>query len=111
MKLLWKTLPALPAVFPVGFSIWLIFAILGTQLYSGKFSRCNDETITDRFNCTGQFLDPKSGLLADREWMRPEDNYNDVAQGLFTGLFTRYNVSELKMINQLFNYFSFCFFK
>jgi hypothetical protein len=36
--------------------IWLVFAILGTQLFGGALYFCTDLTRTDRGNCTGAFF-------------------------------------------------------
>lgn len=40
---------------------FIIFGILGVQLFGGKFYSCNDPTVDGRTQCVGTFVDPSSG--------------------------------------------------
>jgi hypothetical protein len=54
----------LPAVLlRAGMLFWLIFGILGVNLFKGKFSTCNDAEVQFKANCTGEFFsEDKVGL-------------------------------------------------
>ena len=42
---------------------FIIFAILGVQLFSGKFYSCNDASVPDRAACSGTYVDPDTGQV------------------------------------------------
>ena len=46
-----RSLPGLGNVLLVALLFWLIFGILGMQLFMGAFSRCSDETVEERALC------------------------------------------------------------
>lgn len=50
----------------------LIFAILGVQLFSGKFWACNDTSVPDHNACVGTFMDPRSGQVRRRQAGPPD---------------------------------------
>jgi hypothetical protein len=49
----------------------LIFAIMGVSLFSGLFYRCNNPTASSRAECTGWFLDPRTGVNTSAVWANP----------------------------------------
>lgn len=75
--------------------VWLVFAILGVQLWKGKFDYCNDASIeyvlllylaslltihgSYRENCTGTYVNAKNITLS-RKWVTPIVNFNNVGQ-------------------------------
>lgn len=44
------------------------FATIGMQFFAGKFSFCNDPSVTSRVQCEGFFWNAKNGLLMPRVW-------------------------------------------
>jgi hypothetical protein len=81
--LFYRTLPSLPSVLPIGLIVWFVFAILGTQLYAGKFRSCNDATILTRELCNGTFIND-DGVEKARDWEAPNDHYDHFFQAVFT---------------------------
>lgn len=55
----------------------LIFAIMGTHLFGGRFARCNDDAVSNVQECTGTFVDPVTGATIGEEWL-----WQDSAAGL-----------------------------
>lgn len=45
---------------------FLIFAILGVQLFSGKFWACTDASVPDHAACVGNFTSPATGRVSGR---------------------------------------------
>uniref|UniRef100_K3WD21 EF-hand domain-containing protein n=1 Tax=Globisporangium ultimum (strain ATCC 200006 / CBS 805.95 / DAOM BR144) TaxID=431595 RepID=K3WD21_GLOUD len=44
------------------------FATIGMQFFAGKFSFCNDPSVTSRLQCEGFFWSTKNGILMPRVW-------------------------------------------
>jgi hypothetical protein len=67
MQLIFKSvtlsLAAMANVSMVVLMLMLIFAILGVQLFHGKFRRCNDDSVAGKVECVGTFMDAESGLV------------------------------------------------
>ncbi len=63
------SLAAMANVSLVVLMFFIIFAILGVQLFSGKMWSCNDSGIPDHAACTGTFLDPETGLVRLSGWL------------------------------------------
>ena len=63
---IFKSVPELANVALVSAVIWLIFGILGMQLFLGKFVRCSDPTVTTKAACVGEVA---SSQLRLREWV------------------------------------------
>lgn len=42
---------------------FFIFAIVGMQLFMGKFYSCNDVSAANMTECTGTFINPATGAL------------------------------------------------
>jgi hypothetical protein len=66
---IFKSVPELANVALVSGVIWIIFGILGMQLFLGKFVRCSDPAVTTKAECVGQMATTQLRL---REWMPPE---------------------------------------
>jgi hypothetical protein len=75
-------MPNILNVFVLTMLLWLIFAILGVNLFKGVFGACNDEGLT-RPTCIGTFVDG-SGANATRTWETPVANFNDVGSAMLT---------------------------
>ena len=59
-----------------------IFAVLGLQLFSGRFYSCNDATVAGKAECTGTFLNDM-GEEVSRIWSRPFFNFDSFGNSLF----------------------------
>ncbi|KAA6417024.1 MAG: voltage-gated ion channel superfamily, partial [Trebouxia sp. A1-2] len=61
---------------------FLIFAIMGVQLFGGRFWTCNDISVANKAACTGYFDD--SGVLTERVWTNPYQNYDNVGKAILS---------------------------
>ncbi|KAG2432797.1 hypothetical protein HXX76_008531 [Chlamydomonas incerta] len=61
---------------------FLIFAILGVQLFSGRFYRCNDDTVAGQIECVGNFTDPLTNSTLDRHWSNDFPNFDNTGNAL-----------------------------
>lgn len=64
------SLAAMANVSMVVVLFFLIFAILGVQLFAGKFWACNDAAVPDRAACVGTFVSPDTGEVRGRRAAR-----------------------------------------
>ncbi|XP_047037317.1 muscle calcium channel subunit alpha-1-like isoform X2 [Helicoverpa zea] len=66
-----------------------MFAVMGVQMFKGKFYRCTDITKVTEEECAGTYLIYKNGKLVieERFWIRNKFNFDDVLNGMLT-LFT-----------------------
>ena len=55
--------PKMVDVLLLGVFQHVVFAILGVQLFSGKFWRCTDATVTRRDECVGTYVDANDGAI------------------------------------------------
>lgn len=74
----------------------LIFAILGVELFSGKFHCCSDPSRIYQegmsgtwggdpaLECSGNITDPLSGEQVAREWRSDMPNFDNTLQALLT---------------------------
>ncbi|XP_025208287.1 muscle calcium channel subunit alpha-1 isoform X3 [Melanaphis sacchari] len=69
-----------------------MFAVIGVQLFKGKFFSCNDLSKTTEFECQGLYLkfdhgDVDTPKKEERKWERNAFHFDDVAKAMLT-LFT-----------------------
>ncbi|XP_050686145.1 muscle calcium channel subunit alpha-1-like isoform X32 [Eriocheir sinensis] len=69
-----------------------MFAVIGVQLFKGKFFRCNDRSKTLESECRGQFIvyhdgDITKPMVEKRSWERNSFHFDNVAKAMLT-LFT-----------------------
>lgn len=87
MRLLIATLihvlPELGSMFLLGLFQFMIFAILGSQLFAGSFDYCNDTAVPDVKSCVGTFIDAKGAHLT-RKWLHPPLNFDNTLISLLT---------------------------
>lgn len=79
---LFRAIPIISNVLALLAMFWLIFAILGVQLFKGKFYSCTDADVTLESECTGQF--EAEGVNATREWVPPEWGFDNIVQAMLT---------------------------
>lgn len=75
-------MPNILNVFMLTMLLWLIFAILGVNLFKGVFGACNDEGLA-RSACVGQFVDA-TATNATRAWETPFANFDNVGSAMLT---------------------------
>ncbi|XP_054707665.1 muscle calcium channel subunit alpha-1-like [Uloborus diversus] len=74
----------------VTYLLQFMFAVIGVQLFKGKFYRCNDESKMTEEECRGQFVLYQGGgdslkiSLEDRIWENNEFNFDDVAKAMLS---------------------------
>ncbi|XP_043279839.1 muscle calcium channel subunit alpha-1 isoform X13 [Venturia canescens] len=69
-----------------------VFAVIGVQLFKGKFFACNDESKVTEAECRGTYLVFEDGninrpVMKGRAWKRNDFHFDDVAKAMLT-LFT-----------------------
>ncbi|XP_065581494.1 muscle calcium channel subunit alpha-1-like isoform X3 [Artemia franciscana] len=69
-----------------------MFAVIGVQLFKGKFFRCNDLSKITEQECQGHYIryvddDPTKPVKENRIWMRNDFHFDDVSKAMLT-LFT-----------------------
>eukprot|EP01060_Flectonema_neradi_P007689 TRINITY_DN15397_c0_g1_i1.p1 TRINITY_DN15397_c0_g1~~TRINITY_DN15397_c0_g1_i1.p1 ORF type:complete len:1280 (+),score=168.27 TRINITY_DN15397_c0_g1_i1:145-3984(+) len=75
VKALLRAVPQIAYICVVCLFVWVVFGILGVQLFKGKYSACNDSSVDHITNCSGVYsiadptaTDPNNTKLAWREW-------------------------------------------
>jgi hypothetical protein len=68
-----QTLPHVASVLLICLLFLVVFGILGVQLFGGRFYACNDEAITTREACTGEYYPDGHGSAPEpRVWANPK---------------------------------------
>jgi len=60
--------------------VLISFALVGTTVFSGQLSSCNDVSVTIAANCTGVFV--SEGFMTHRVWQPPSSNFDSVWNSL-----------------------------
>eukprot|EP01064_Diplonema_japonicum_P002892 TRINITY_DN1187_c2_g1_i1.p1 TRINITY_DN1187_c2_g1~~TRINITY_DN1187_c2_g1_i1.p1 ORF type:complete len:1952 (+),score=341.45 TRINITY_DN1187_c2_g1_i1:184-6039(+) len=63
--------------------VFVLFGILGVQLFKGVMVQCNDSTIPAKENCTGTFVDA-NGFNVSRDWKTLDANFNNIGESIWT---------------------------
>ena len=63
---------------------FVIFGILGVQVFAGRFYKCNDPSVPDRAACVGSYYDPIVGNVAEREWSNAYLNFDNLYRALIS---------------------------
>ncbi|CAB4069624.1 CACNA1D [Lepeophtheirus salmonis] len=66
-----------------------LFAVIGVQLFKGKFYSCSDSSKMTEEECQGQYVDFKKSdwaqpTVLEREWSLNDFHYDNVAKGMLT---------------------------
>ncbi|KAJ0171022.1 hypothetical protein K1T71_013221 [Dendrolimus kikuchii] len=66
-----------------------MFAVMGVQMFKGKFFRCNDISKMTEDECQGTYLvfENRNYVVREREWKRNDFHFDNVMKGMLT-LFT-----------------------
>ncbi|CAH8477757.1 unnamed protein product [Schistosoma bovis] len=73
----------------VTFLLEFMFAVIGVQLFKGKFYSCTDISKHVEEDCKGQFIEYKDmslddPILSEREWKNADFNFDNVPNALLT---------------------------
>jgi Ca2+-binding EF-hand superfamily protein len=90
---LFKSIPTLANIAMVLVIFWLIFGILGVQMFNGSFYSCNDGDVLGMRDCCGVMVDADSGDLVEREWSNTKYGFDNIGQSVMT----LFEVSTLEM--------------
>ncbi|XP_052753576.1 muscle calcium channel subunit alpha-1 isoform X7 [Galleria mellonella] len=73
----------------VTYLLQFMFAVVGVQLFKGKFFSCNDISKMTKEECQGTYLvfENRNYVVKDREWKRYDFHFDNVMKGMLT-LFT-----------------------
>ncbi|XP_067122781.1 muscle calcium channel subunit alpha-1-like isoform X2 [Centruroides vittatus] len=76
----------------VTYLLQFMFAVIGVQLFKGKFFRCTDSTKMVEKTCKGEYIVYQGGdinkpTIEERKWENNEFSFDDVAKAMLT-LFT-----------------------
>eukprot|EP00297_Palpitomonas_bilix_P001133 CAMPEP_0113871966 /NCGR_PEP_ID=MMETSP0780_2-20120614/2938_1 /TAXON_ID=652834 /ORGANISM="Palpitomonas bilix" /LENGTH=1686 /DNA_ID=CAMNT_0000857419 /DNA_START=328 /DNA_END=5388 /DNA_ORIENTATION=- /assembly_acc=CAM_ASM_000599 len=77
------SLPSLTNVALLMLAIYLIFGILGLNLFRGKFFFCNDDSVIGKIDCLGVY-DHGEGYLVPKIWANPSENFDHVGSAFLT---------------------------
>ncbi|KAL6748527.1 Ion transport protein-domain-containing protein [Haematococcus lacustris] len=72
----------------VCFMFFIIFAILGTQLFMGLMWSCNDTSVANVDECVGSFVDPATNATLTRSWDNAFPNFDNTANSLLVCFIT-----------------------
>uniref|UniRef100_A0A1I8JEW8 Voltage-dependent L-type calcium channel subunit alpha n=1 Tax=Macrostomum lignano TaxID=282301 RepID=A0A1I8JEW8_9PLAT len=73
----------------VTFLLEFMFAVIGVQLFKGKFRKCNDGSKSTEAECQGYFIfykdnDISKPVMKEREWENEDLNFDDVAHAMLS---------------------------
>jgi hypothetical protein len=78
-----ESTPQVGNVILFGLFEFVIFGILGVQLFGGKLWRCTDPTAGHKIECVGMFQNT-AGIAAERMWVNPVFNFDHVFQAMMS---------------------------
>ncbi|KAM7535333.1 hypothetical protein Aperf_G00000089647 [Anoplocephala perfoliata] len=67
--------------------IEFVFAVIGVQLFKGKYVSCNDPSKLTEQTCKGSFIEYEHGRpanIVEREWTHSDLNFDNVANAMLT---------------------------
>ncbi len=62
--------------------IYLVFAVVGMQLFSGKFWRCSDGSVEGVEHCVGNYT--ADGVPRPRHWRNANQNFDNFFVAMLT---------------------------
>eukprot|EP01065_Artemidia_motanka_P019341 TRINITY_DN22979_c0_g1_i1.p1 TRINITY_DN22979_c0_g1~~TRINITY_DN22979_c0_g1_i1.p1 ORF type:complete len:1900 (+),score=689.80 TRINITY_DN22979_c0_g1_i1:56-5701(+) len=97
VRTLLKALPGVANVALIASLIFLVFGILGVQLFAGRMHKCTDPSITHKADCSG--ADPNhyqvgsNSTPVQRQWVRNDQCFDN----LLLALLTLFEVATLEL--------------
>lgn len=95
---------AIPSIFNVllvCLVFWLIFSIMGVQLFAGKFYKCVYVNTHDRVNITENVTNKTDCLSKNFTWENSRVNFDNVFNG-YLALFQVVCISKIKTFEEIF---------
>lgn len=83
MATLVQSMPQVLNVILFGLFEFIIFGILGVQLFGGKFWRCTDPSVGHVNECVGVFQGA-DGVAAERKWVNSVYNFDHIFQAMMS---------------------------
>ncbi|KAJ7531393.1 hypothetical protein O6H91_14G042100 [Diphasiastrum complanatum] len=77
------TLPAIASVLTFTFSVFGVFAIIGTQMFRGLFASCNDGSVENRAECVGYYIN-NVAIVSPRVWANPPFHFDNVGNAMLS---------------------------
>ena len=71
---------------------WVIFGILGVQMFAGTFFSCDDNDVLGLLDCCGVTVDD-TGQVVERQWTNTNYGFDHIGQSVMT----LFEVSTLEM--------------
>ncbi|KAF9115096.1 calcium channel protein [Mortierella sp. AM989] len=105
VKAIAKALPRMVVALVLTVLLFWPFAIYGVNIYAGYFYLCNDNTVSNKFDCVGEFMNEPDGddsgdILIPREWNNPYEYSFDTFQAAILTLFEMASQEGWVMIMQ-----------
>lgn len=82
MNALLRSIPSIANVLIVCLLFFVVFGILGVQLFGGKFHYCNDAAILHKNDCVGMYYDGEQ--MVEREWLNKEQRFDYILDALMS---------------------------
>jgi hypothetical protein len=57
---------------------FIVFGILGVQVFAGRFYRCSDQDVEFRYQCEGSYYDAVTGDVTARTWSNSHLNFDNL---------------------------------
>ena len=58
--------------------VFVVFGILGVQIFAGRFYRCDDPTVPNKAACVGTYVHPVTGITLQRTWANAYLNFDSL---------------------------------
>eukprot|EP00659_Diplonema_papillatum_P017024 gene17024-26121_t len=86
-----RATPQIVYVCVVCLFVWVVYGILGVQLFKGEFSACSDPSVLDLPSCTGTYLvsaptaaDPSAMVVQERVWEYDRAHFDHLGMAFLT---------------------------
>ena len=77
------SITSLANVFLMTMIVWLIFGILGINLFCGQFWHCTDGSMYGIEDCVGPFLNEDTLEIEQRRWINQASNFDNIGESMF----------------------------
>ena len=84
MATLVRSFPHVANVAVFGAFLFVVFGVLGVQLFAGTFWRCTDPSVAGVAECHGAFSDPATGHSEARAWVNAVLNFDHIGNAMLT---------------------------
>ena len=84
MATLVRSFPHVANVAVFGAFLFVVFGVLGVQLFAGTFWRCTDPSVAGVAECFGAFSDPATGHSEARAWVNAVLNFDHIGNAMLT---------------------------